>query len=308
MSAATPPPRVGCVFRPQYAPERLGATARAADASGLDEMWLWEDCFATGGISTAAIALANSDRMSVGIGVLPVPMRNVAITAMEIATLERAFPGRVRVGVGHGVQDWMRQIGVKVASPMTYLREYLVCLRALLRGETVTYAGRYVSLTDVQLEWPPTSNTELLAAATGPRTLELSGELATGTIISSGTSPDGLRESLGHVNSGLARRATPGPLHTPSLRSPLHSVAVYVVCTTGPDARAVAEREVRQQDFKWSEDLAAFGTAAEIAGASRQWVAAGADTVVLQPPSDADTDIASFAAFVGSEVQPLLKA
>ncbi|KAA0081856.1 LLM class flavin-dependent oxidoreductase [Mycolicibacterium sp. P9-64] len=297
MSEPTSSPRVGCVFRPQYAPERLGAAARAADASGLDEMWLWEDCFATGGISTAAIALANSDRMSVGVGVLPVPMRNVAITAMEIATLERAFPGRVRIGVGHGVQDWMRQIGVKVASPMTYLREYLVCLSALLRGETVTYTGRYVSLTDVQLEWPPTSNTELLAAATGPKTLELSGELATGTIISSGASPDGMRESLVHVNSGRARRSTPSP----------HSVAVYVVCATGPDAEAVAQHEVRQQDFEWSDDIAAFGTAAEIAAAARRWVAAGADTVVLQPPSDADTDVASFAAFLGSEVQPLLK-
>jgi alkanesulfonate monooxygenase SsuD/methylene tetrahydromethanopterin reductase-like flavin-dependent oxidoreductase (luciferase family) len=297
MSETTSPPRVGCVFRPQYAPEKLGAAARAADAAGLDEMWLWEDCFATGGISTAAIALANSDRMSVGIGVLPVPMRNVALTAMEIATLERAFPGRVRIGVGHGVQDWMRQIGVKVASPMTYLREYLVCLSALLRGETVTYAGRYVSLTDVCLEWPPTSNTELLAAATGPRTLELSGELATGTIISSGASPDRLRESLVHINSGLARRSTPSQ----------HSVAVYVVCATGPDARAVAQREVRQQDFEWAEDIAAFGTAAEIASAARRWVTAGADTVVLQPPSDTDTDIAAFAAFIGSEVQPLLK-
>jgi alkanesulfonate monooxygenase SsuD/methylene tetrahydromethanopterin reductase-like flavin-dependent oxidoreductase (luciferase family) len=216
---------------------------------------------------------------------------------MEIATLERAFPGRVRIGVGHGVQDWMRQIGVKVASPMTYLREYLVCLSALLRGETVTYAGRYVSLTDVCLEWPPTSNTELLAAATGPRTLELSGELATGTIISSGASPDALRESLGHINSGLARRSTPSP----------HSVAVYVVCATGPDARAVAKREIRQQDFEWAEDIAAFGTAAEIASAARRWVTAGADTIVLQPPSDTDTDIAAFAAFIGSEVQPLLK-
>jgi len=297
MSETTSAPRVGCVFRPQYAPEKLGAAARAADAAGLDEMWLWEDCFATGGISTAAIALANSDRMSVGVGVLPVPMRNVALTAMEIATLERAFPGRVRIGVGHGVQDWMRQIGVKVASPMTYLREYLVCLSALLRGETVTYAGRYVSLTDVCLEWPPTSNTELLAAATGPRTLELSGELATGTIISSGASPDRLRESLVHINSGLARRSTPSP----------HSVAVYVVCATGPDARAVAQREVRQQDLEWAEDIAAFGTAAEIASAARRWVTAGADTVVLQPPSDTDTDVAAFAAFIGAEVQPLLK-
>ena len=34
---SVPGPRVGCVFRPQYAPEKLGAAARAADAAGLAE-------------------------------------------------------------------------------------------------------------------------------------------------------------------------------------------------------------------------------------------------------------------------------
>jgi len=53
--------------------------------------------------------------------------------------------------------------------------------------------------------------------------------------------------------------------------------------------------------------LDARNTAAEIATAARRWVSAGADTVVLQPPSDAATDVASFATFIGSEVQPLLK-
>src|SRR5690348_13659820 len=100
--------RIGCVYRPQIAPERLAAAARSADEAGLDELWLWEDCFLSGGISAASIALANSTRLTVGIGVLPVPMRNVALTAMEIATLHRAFPDRVRVGVGHGVQDWLQ--------------------------------------------------------------------------------------------------------------------------------------------------------------------------------------------------------
>jgi alkanesulfonate monooxygenase SsuD/methylene tetrahydromethanopterin reductase-like flavin-dependent oxidoreductase (luciferase family) len=43
--------------------------------------------------------------VSVGIGLLPVPLRNVAITAMEAATLHRLFPNRLLLGVGHGVQD-----------------------------------------------------------------------------------------------------------------------------------------------------------------------------------------------------------
>jgi alkanesulfonate monooxygenase SsuD/methylene tetrahydromethanopterin reductase-like flavin-dependent oxidoreductase (luciferase family) len=296
MTTPSAPPRVGCVFRPQLAPERLAAAARAADAAGLDELWLWEDCFAHGGISAAAIALSHSDTLTVGVGVLPAPMRNVALTAMEFATLERAFPGRVRIGVGHGVQDWMGQIGARVSSPMTYLREYLTCLTALLRGETVTYSGRYVQLADVCLEWPPNPDIELLAAATGPRTLALSGELSNGTILTSGTTPDGVREALGHINSGLERAGRTGA----------HSVIVNIVAATGADARADAMRELELWQLDATQDVAAFGSAEDIARSVRDWLAAGADTVVLQPA--ADVDIESFITFVGSEVAPMLKA
>ena len=66
---------------------------------------------------------------------LPVPLRNPALAAMEIAALARMFRGRVHVGVGHGVLDWMDQVGARARSPMTLLREYVTALQALLAGE-----------------------------------------------------------------------------------------------------------------------------------------------------------------------------
>src|SRR3712207_2950625 len=126
---------LGAVFRPQLAPERLRTVCDVAESTGLEELWLWEDCFREGGISTAAAALAWTERVRVGVGLLPVPLRNVALTAMEIASLHRMFPGRVIAGVGHGVQDWMGQVGARAESPVTLLREYLSALRALLDGE-----------------------------------------------------------------------------------------------------------------------------------------------------------------------------
>ncbi len=290
------PVRVGCVYRPQLAPENLAATARLADELGLTEMWLWEDCFLAGGISAAAIALSNSAQLTVGVGVLPVPMRNVAATAMEIATLSRAFPGRVRIGIGHGVKDWMDQIGGKVESPMTLLREYLTCLRRLLRGERVTYTGRYVSLRDVCLDWPPSPDLEVLAAATGPRTLRLSGELADGTIISSGTSPEALRGAVRHIESGRTLRADSTP----------HSIVAYVMCASGPGGDEAIQREKVYWGYDEHADTAVFGDAAAIAKGARKWVAAGADTVVLQPTAEADLE--QFLTVVSTEVQPLLSA
>src|SRR5215472_16597817 len=148
---------LGVVCRPEFPPERVREIAVAADDAGVDELWLWDDCFWGGGFAAAAAVLGWTRRVRVGIGVFPVPMRNVALTAMETAMLHRLFPGRVIVVVGHGVQDWMGQVGARVESPLTLLREYLDALRALLRGERVTTQGRYVRLDDVALGWPPAS-------------------------------------------------------------------------------------------------------------------------------------------------------
>lgn len=284
--------RVGCVYLPQFPPEHLAAVAHAADHAGLHELWVWEDCFLSGGISAVAIALSHSEKLTVGVGVIPAPMRNVAVTAMEIATLARCFPGRVRIGVGHGVQDWMAQIGARVESPMTLLREYLTCVTALLRGERVTFHGRYVSLDDVALDWPPSVDTEILAAAVGPKTLRLSGELAAGTVITQGTSPDALSAAIAHVRAGEAV----------SVRPQRNSIVTYVLCASGPDG----QRDLVDEYTRWNLDPAGnfglHGDADAIASGARRWIDAGADTIVLQPPLGAD--IEQFVTFVGREVQP----
>src|SRR3954468_1893644 len=102
---------LGAVCRPQLPPERLRALARVADTAGLEELWLWEDCFWGSGIATASAVLGWTDRLRVGVGLLPVPLRNVALAAMEIATLHRLFPGRIGVGFGYGVPVPARRSG-----------------------------------------------------------------------------------------------------------------------------------------------------------------------------------------------------
>ena len=49
---------LGVVFLPYHPPERLPEVARAADAAGLDELWLWEDCFYASGLASLSTALA----------------------------------------------------------------------------------------------------------------------------------------------------------------------------------------------------------------------------------------------------------
>ena len=142
-------PRVGIVFRPQLPPERLREFVASAEGAGLDDVWLWEDCFLEGGLTSAAAALAGTGSLRVGLGLMPAPLRNPALAAMEIATLARLFPGRFVPAAGHGVLSWMDQVGARVASPMTLLREWVTAVRSLLHGETVTVSGQYVRLSQV---------------------------------------------------------------------------------------------------------------------------------------------------------------
>jgi alkanesulfonate monooxygenase SsuD/methylene tetrahydromethanopterin reductase-like flavin-dependent oxidoreductase (luciferase family) len=286
---------LGAVFVPQFPPERLRAVARAADDAGLEELWLWEDCFKESGVASAAAALAWTGRLRVGVGLLPVPLRNVALTAMEIATIERLFPGRLTIGVGHGVQDWMGQAGARVASPLALLREYIVALRRLLDGEEVTIEGTYVRLDRVALDWPPSPRPALLAGAIRPRTLRISGELADGTILTSENSPDDLREAREHIDEGRVAAGRQGSGHP---------LTVFLLTATGPDA----ERRVRadlQTDPKDPAEVSVAGDARAVAGAVGRLADAGATGVVLQPTAD-EPDPEGFVRFVAREVRPLV--
>lgn len=197
--------RLGTVFMPGWAPERIVEVAGAAERSGLDDLWFWEDCFNAAGPSSAAIALASTQRITVGIGLMPAPLRQVALTAMEISTLQRAFPGRFVPVIGHGVQRWMAQLGVKPRSALTLLTEYAVVLRRLLAGDEVTVHGDYVTLDAVRLTWPPAAPS-LLIGGEGPKTLALAAIHGDGTMLTSALSEQRIRESIDIVRANTGTR------------------------------------------------------------------------------------------------------
>ena len=257
---------LAAIFPPTQPPERIGAVAAAADAAGLAQLWVWEDCFKESGIAAATAMLAATSRVNVAIGLLPVPLRNVALTAMEVATVARLFPGRLTAGVGHGVQEWMSQAGARVESPLTLLREYTAALYALLHGETVTTHGRYVHLDHVALDWPPQVVPPLLVGGIRPRTVSLAGELSDGVIIPGGVSPEEVRAAVGHFRKG--RTGGPG------------DVVIFIAAP---------------QD----------SPAAEIAAVVNEYATAGATHVAVNAAED-DADLARFAGFLAREVGPLL--
>ncbi|MFD8495947.1 LLM class flavin-dependent oxidoreductase [Amycolatopsis sp. NPDC059657] len=185
--------RVGTRINREVAPGDIKDLARQADQAGLDEVWIVEDCFYTGGIATAATVLAVTETITVGIGVLPTVARNPAIAAMEIATLAGLYPGRLTVAFGHGVPAWMRQIGAYPKSPLAALEETLDVIKRLLSGERVSVEGKHVRLDEVELEHQPPVVPPLLAGVRGPKSLAVSGRKADGTILAEPAAPEYIR-------------------------------------------------------------------------------------------------------------------
>jgi 5,10-methylenetetrahydromethanopterin reductase len=194
--ATTTRPAIGMCFDRTFPPPFVIEVSHRLEEGGADQLWVIEDCFYTAAISLAATALAVTERLQVGIGILPAVARNPAVTAMELATLCELGPGRVLPGIGHGVQDWMQQMGARTASPVTTLAEVIGAVRRLLAGERVTTHGTHVHLDDVQLDRPPASPPPVLAGVRGPKSLEMAGRTAGGIVLAEPASPSYVRWAL----------------------------------------------------------------------------------------------------------------
>ncbi|GIE35290.1 N5,N10-methylene tetrahydromethanopterin reductase [Actinoplanes italicus] len=267
------------MFDCNRAPEELPEFAAACEAAGADDLWVVEDLGWNGGISAAALALAATTRLRVGIGIAPAPFRSPAVYAMEIATLARVHPGRIVAGIGHGVGDWMRRIGNAPKSPLALLEESIVAIRDLLNGETVDVDGREVQLEGIKLVHPPRVVPPIVTGVVKPRSLELSGRVADGTILVEGLQPPQIAESLGHI-----RRGGGGDDHEIITFAFLH--------VEGDAAKAAAIRATAltgQAGFLGvpvDEVFGLIGPASEVPAKVRTLEESGADTIVLRPFGD----------------------
>ncbi|GEA89238.1 LLM class flavin-dependent oxidoreductase [Cellulomonas cellasea] len=248
--------------------------ARRAEELGFDELWVVEDLEFRGGIAQAGVALAVTESIRVGIGILPAAARNVAFAAMEVGTLAELFPGRLDVGVGHGMPGWMRQVGAWPASPLTLLDEHLVALRALLRGERLDAHGRHVDVAGVRLSSPPPVVPRLLAGVRGPRSLALAGRVADGTVLAEPVTPEYVAEARAHI----------GPTGE-------HRIVGYAVAAVDADGGA-ARAAVRPGlaaigGADWVPHLAPLPFAADFA-ALRDACASGAELAQRMPDAWVD--------------------
>lgn len=176
------------------------AFAELGEELGYRCMWIPDQGFHRDPFCIAALAAQRTNSIDIGIGItspwtrLPVQIARVA------ATLDEVSAGRLRLGLGMGnKRHVLAPLGLPSAHAPQRMEDAVAILRALLRGERVTFAGRDDTLIEVALDFPTRPDVPLYIGTRGPRMLELCGRVADGVLVESLFNADGLGYVFDHI-------------------------------------------------------------------------------------------------------------
>jgi 5,10-methylenetetrahydromethanopterin reductase len=199
--------RVGVTLQGVDGPAEFVELVRWIEELGYDDLWITDSSLHAGDCYVyATLALTATSRLRVGTAVTNPLTRHPALTANAFRTLSQLAPDRIVCGIGVGDRP-LGELGLPMAKLKT-LRDAVEALRALWRGETLEgevgrwrFAGAHLR--------SPVPEPRVHISASGPRALELTGEIADGLILLAGLFPEGLAFARDHLGRGRARSERP---------------------------------------------------------------------------------------------------
>ena len=211
--------------------------AKEAAEAGAKSLWMADHLgYREPIVSCLGFASAIADVRVVPTAVSPY-LRHPMPTAMQMATLSEAAPGRVALALGSGNPLFLGESGEAIEKPVAVAREFIAALRALWSGEPVQQEATRFRLRGARMMFTPPAPIPLYLAPMKPQMLALAGKIADGLVLSAGLSPEFVRESLAHTAAG-AREAGR------DYRA-LHA-AGYISFAASPDGKRAVE-EVRKK-------------------------------------------------------------
>ena len=183
--------------------------AQLAEAAGFEAVWQAESRLVREATVPLAAFGAVTERIKLGSGVVSMWVRNPAFLAATFSTLDDLAPGRVMLGIGAWWDPLARKVGVSRDKPLRAMREIVGVVQALFAGQTVTFAGEFVHLDGVQLDYVHEERRPkeipIVIGATGMQMMQLAGEIADGVLLNYLVSPDYNRRALDALEKGATR-------------------------------------------------------------------------------------------------------
>lgn len=194
----------GLMWQHREAPSELIQNVREIEALGFDSLWVTDSSMHARDVWPAlTLAAEHSKTLRLGTLVTNPVSRNVAVTLNAAASVDELSGGRLTLGLGAGDRP-LTEIGLAPV-PLGAVREMIHCARRLLTGEHVQYEGKHIKLTGAHLHFHHRADMPILMAASGPKALELAGELCDVVSIFAGAFSAGFNFANQHVDAGIAK-------------------------------------------------------------------------------------------------------
>lgn len=186
-------------------PEMVELALLAEDV-GCESVWIAETRITRDGFVPAGAIAARTRRIGIGTGIVNVFTRGPVLSAISFATLDEASAGRAIAGLGTGSPLVLAAQGQGFEKPLTRLREYVEVQRLLLCGDPVNYHGQTIQIAGAQLEFTPyRRDIPIHLGVTGPKALELAGEIADGAMLNGFLPPAYVQRAVTRIAAGAAR-------------------------------------------------------------------------------------------------------
>jgi 5,10-methylenetetrahydromethanopterin reductase len=204
--------------------------AAGFDGAGiLDSQLLCRDVFVTMGA-----AAVQTSRMTLFPAVTNPFSRHPSVLASAMQTVEELAPGRIKCIIGTGYTS-ASTIGRKPGT-LAQMRATIRTMRALLAGETLDFNG-----TPGKLDFASGRDIPIIMAASGPRSIELAGEVADGVLVLVGFTPGIVNLALERIERGAKR----------SGRRLDDLEIIWAVRTGTASTTAEAQRQARPTAVHW---------------------------------------------------------
>jgi F420-dependent oxidoreductase-like protein len=263
--------------------------ARRAYELGVRQVWLGQR-FEYDAITLAGLIGAAVPGLGVGTFVVPINPRHPLIVASLAQTAQAASHGNFTLGLGLGAHAPERQaFGTAWPNTIARLREHLTVLRSIVDTGTVDFHGdEFTASTEWPVRVPGGTPIPLYVAAMGPKALQVTGELADGTLAYLA----GPRTIGQFIQPTIAKAAADAGRPEPRIIA-----GVPVVVSDDVDAaRRMAVEElsfydsipsyqkvIAREGLASAAELAAVGSAESVTQQVKSYLNAGATDVVLSP-------------------------
>ncbi|MDD9981164.1 MAG: TIGR03619 family F420-dependent LLM class oxidoreductase [Gammaproteobacteria bacterium] len=283
-----------------------GEFASTAQALGFDSVWVSDGPSSRRAALDPVVCMASmahcADRIRIGSSVILVPIRNPAILAKEIASLDVVSGGRIVFGIGVGVSGMSDRGAYRATSTDPRERgarcdEYLEVMTTLWTGSADRYRGRFFEFDDIEMSPRPVQRPHppIWAGGDAHGMLRRTARACQG-FVPVATGPERYAERWRHIERYAAQLGR-DPL---DITRALH--LYYRGADTRTEARALAERSLSERSGRDVEVIDdgrfALGDAEACAETIAAYREVGVEHFVINlacPASDVPAQVERFA-------------